>query len=259
MGKFSPFGAFHLIPLAKHCYPNKWFWFRGIDYWERLQSWQITEKVGDPTFSPTHTYKKKNTLNKVPVEAVCTEPFIDFQENLSYLLSKKEVSVETIFFTRFNFIMEAVLEEAALPNCLLFPGQKPEKNAEDGAFMQTIPHGHGHGGAPHRRLLCRHQHLQQPPPSTRHGRRSLVPRLPLPAPGLMEIIRFRLPLATRAYLCWTLHYMFMMCVLHELDLRLVFGFEHLVNVWWTLLVCATLIYLCSSCGCEVVLTMLKFI
>ena len=26
-----------------------------------------------------------------------------------------------------------------------------------------------------------------------------------------------------------------------------------------MLVCATLIYLCSSCGCEVVLTMLKFI
>ena len=50
------------------------------------------------------------------------------------------------------------------------------------------------------------------------------------------------------------------CVLHELGLRLVFGFEHLVcNVWWTMLVCVTLIYLCSSCGCEVVLTMLKFI
>ena len=50
------------------------------------------------------------------------------------------------------------------------------------------------------------------------------------------------------------------CVLHELGLRLVFGFEHLVyNVWWTMLVCVTLIYLCSSCGCEVVLTKLKFI
>ena len=50
------------------------------------------------------------------------------------------------------------------------------------------------------------------------------------------------------------------CVLHELYLRLVFGFEHLVCiVWWTMLVYATLIYLCSSCGCEVVLTMLKFI
>ena len=57
-----------------------------------------------------------------------------------------------------------------------------------------------------------------------------------------------------------LHYMFMICVLHELDLRLVFGCEHLVcNVWWTMLVCVTLIYLCSSCGCEVVLTKLKFI
>ena len=57
-----------------------------------------------------------------------------------------------------------------------------------------------------------------------------------------------------------LHYMFMICVLHELGLRLVFGFEHLVcNVWWTMLVCVTLIYLCSSCGCEVVLTKLKFI
>ena len=50
------------------------------------------------------------------------------------------------------------------------------------------------------------------------------------------------------------------CILHELYLRLVFGFEHLVcNVWWTMLVCITLIYLCSSCGCEVVLTKLKFI
>ena len=57
-----------------------------------------------------------------------------------------------------------------------------------------------------------------------------------------------------------LHYIFMICVLHELGLRLVFGFEHLVcNVWWTVLVCVTLIYLCSSCGCEVVLTKLKFI
>ena len=56
-----------------------------------------------------------------------------------------------------------------------------------------------------------------------------------------------------------LHYMFMICVLHELGLRLVW-FEHLVcNVWWTMLVCVTLIYLCSSCGCEVVLTKLKFI
>ena len=55
-------------------------------------------------------------------------------------------------------------------------------------------------------------------------------------------------------------YIFMICVLHELGLRLVFGFEHLVcNVWWTMLVCVTLIYLCSSCGCEVVLTKLKFI
>ena len=45
-----------------------------------------------------------------------------------------------------------------------------------------------------------------------------------------------------------------------IGLRLMFGFEHLVcNVWWTMLVCATLIYLCSSCGCEVVLTLLKFI
>ena len=57
-----------------------------------------------------------------------------------------------------------------------------------------------------------------------------------------------------------LHYMFMICVLHELGMRLEFGFEHLVcNVWWTMLVCATLIYLCSSCGCEVVLTKLNFI
>ena len=39
----------------------------------------------------------------------------------------------------------------------------------------------------------------------------------------------------------------------------VFGFEHLAcNVWWTMLVYVTLIYLCSFCGCEVVLTKLKF-
>ena len=57
-----------------------------------------------------------------------------------------------------------------------------------------------------------------------------------------------------------LHYMFMICVLHELSLWFVVGFEHLVcNVWWTILICVTLIYLCSSCGCEVVLTKLKFI
>ena len=57
-----------------------------------------------------------------------------------------------------------------------------------------------------------------------------------------------------------LHYMFMICVLHELGLWFVVGFEHLVcNVWWTMLICVTLIYLCSSCGCEVVLTKLKFI
>ena len=57
-----------------------------------------------------------------------------------------------------------------------------------------------------------------------------------------------------------LHYMFMICVLHKLSLRLVFGFEHLVcNVWWTMLIYVTLIYLCSSCGCEVVLTKLNFI
>ena len=57
-----------------------------------------------------------------------------------------------------------------------------------------------------------------------------------------------------------LHYLFMICVLHELGLWFVVGFEHLVyNVWWIILVCDTLIYLCSSCGCEVVLTKLKFI
>ena len=69
---------------------------------------------------------------------------------------------------------------------------------------------------------------------------------------------FRLPLIV---ICVELLlYMSLICVLHELGLRLVFGFEHLVcNVWWTMLVCATLIYLCSSCDCEVVLTMLKFI
>ena len=69
---------------------------------------------------------------------------------------------------------------------------------------------------------------------------------------------FRLLLA---FICVEpLHYMFMICVLHELGLRLVFGFELLsCIVWWTMLVCATLIYLCSSCGCEIVLTMLKFI
>ena len=69
---------------------------------------------------------------------------------------------------------------------------------------------------------------------------------------------FRLPLIV---ICVELLlYMSLICVLHELGLRLVFGFEHLVcNVWWTMLVCATLIYLCSSCGCEVVLTKLKFI
>ena len=44
-----------------------------------------------------------------------------------------------------------------------------------------------------------------------------------------------------------------------IGLRLMFGFEHLVcNVWWTMLVDATLIFFCSSCGWEVVLTMLKF-
>jgi len=57
-----------------------------------------------------------------------------------------------------------------------------------------------------------------------------------------------------------LHYMFMICVLHELGLWFVVGFEHLIcNVWWTMLICVTLIYLCSSCGCEVVLTKLNFI
>ena len=63
------------------------------------------------------------------------------------------------------------------------------------------------------------------------------------------------------HLCWTLlHYMFMICVLHELGLWFVVGFEHLVcNVWWTMLIWVTLIYLCSFCGCEVVLTKLKFI
>ena len=63
------------------------------------------------------------------------------------------------------------------------------------------------------------------------------------------------------HLCWTLlHYLFMICVLHELGLWFVVGFEHLVcNVWWTMLICVTLIYLCSSCGFEVVLTKLKFI
>ena len=69
---------------------------------------------------------------------------------------------------------------------------------------------------------------------------------------------FRLPLM---FICIELlHYMSLICVLHELGLRLVFGFEHLVCiVWWTMLVSATLIYLCSSCGCEVVLILLKFI
>ena len=69
---------------------------------------------------------------------------------------------------------------------------------------------------------------------------------------------FRLPLML---ICVELlHYMSLICVLHELGLRLVFGFEHLAcNVWWTMLVCVTLIYLCSSCGYEVVLTKLKFI
>ena len=69
---------------------------------------------------------------------------------------------------------------------------------------------------------------------------------------------FRLPLIV---ICVELLlYMSLICVLHELGLRLVFGFEHLVcNVWWTMLVCATLIYLCSSCGCEVVLTKQNFI
>jgi len=50
------------------------------------------------------------------------------------------------------------------------------------------------------------------------------------------------------------------CVLLDLYLRLVFGFE-LFGLYCVMnyVVCATLIYLCSSCGCEVVLTMLKFI
>ena len=57
-----------------------------------------------------------------------------------------------------------------------------------------------------------------------------------------------------------LHYMFMICVLHELGFWFVVGLEHLIcNAWWTMLICVTLIYLCSSCGCEVVLTKLKFI
>jgi len=57
-----------------------------------------------------------------------------------------------------------------------------------------------------------------------------------------------------------LHDMFMICVLHELGLWFVVGFEHLVcNLWWTMLIYVTLIYLCSSCGCEVVLSKIKFI
>ena len=69
---------------------------------------------------------------------------------------------------------------------------------------------------------------------------------------------FRLPLM---FICVELlHYMSLICVLHELGLRLVFGFEHLAcNVWWTMLVYVTLIYLYSFCGCVVVLTKLKFI
>ena len=72
------------------------------------------------------------------------------------------------------------------------------------------------------------------------------------------VFGFRFPLM---FICVELlHYMFMICVLHELGLWFVVGFEHLVcNVWWTMLICVTLIYLCSFCGCEVVLTKLKFI
>ena len=57
-----------------------------------------------------------------------------------------------------------------------------------------------------------------------------------------------------------LHYLFMICVSHELGLWFVVRFEHLVcNVWWAMLICVTLIDSYSSCGCEVVLTKLKFI
>ena len=76
---------------------------------------------------------------------------------------------------------------------------------------------------------------------------------------LMEIIRFWLPLATHDYLCWTIAthvYLYLAWTLFE---TCVWIWTLVCNVWWTMLVCATLIYLCSSCGCEVVLTMLKFI
>ena len=61
------------------------------------------------------------------------------------------------------------------------------------------------------------------------------------------VFGFRLPLMFYLCLSWTL---FETCV---------WIWNLVCNVWWTMLVCATLIYFCSSCGCEVVLTMLKFI